>query len=534
MENQMPLRVKITGGRIVDGTGKPAFAGDIVLEDGKIAAVGEKAEGDFDFAVNAAGRVVAPGFIDTHSHSDLRVLADPQLRPKIFQGITTEVYGQDGVSLAPLPEKFIADWRMNIAGLDGDSASEDWHNFRTAGTYLETLRHSSIGVNAAYLAPHGNVRMEAMGLGNRAPDEAELARMKEILRREMDAGALGLSTGLIYIPCAYARQEELVELCRVVAEKDGVFVVHQRSEADNILTSMQEVLDIGRQSGARVHFSHFKICGRKNWRRLADALRLLDRAAQEGIRVSFDQYPYAAGSTMLGVILPPWAHGGGTEKLLSRLRDPGLRRQMKKEILHPDGKWDNFVDFAGLEGIYITSVKTPENEWAVGKNLAELGYETGKDPLDAAFDLLLAEDNAVGMIDYYGNEEDLAVIMRRPEQNFCTDGLLGGRPHPRVYGAFPRVLGRYVRGQRVLSLEQAVAKMTGKAAAAAGLKNRGLLKAGYAADVVVFDPETVLDESTYEDPCRYPDGIDYVFVNGRLAAEHGRHTGALAGQVLTR
>lgn len=528
------MRIKISGGRIVDGTGRPGFVGDVVLEDGKIAKAGGTVEGDFDFVAKAEGRVVAPGFIDTHSHSDLRVLADPQLRPKIFQGITTEVYGQDGISLAPLPERYVADWRMNIAGLDGDSNSEDWDNFRTTGRYLETLRHSSIGVNTAYLAPHGNVRMEAMGLGNRAPTQAELDRMKDVLRRELDAGALGLSTGLIYIPCAYAQRQELIELCRVVAEADGVFVVHQRSEADNILTSMREVLEIGRQSGARVHFSHFKICGRKNWRYLTDALMLLDRAAQDGVRVSFDQYPYAAGSTMLGVILPPWAHAGGTEHLLERLRDPGMRRQMKKEILAPDGTWDNFVDFAGFEGICITSVKHPENEWAVGKNLAELGKEKNRDPLDAAFDLLLEEDNAVGMIDYYGNEEDLAVIMRRPEQNFCTDGLLGGRPHPRVYGAFPRVLGRYVRGQRVLTLEQAIAKMTGKSAAAAGIVGRGLLKPGYAADVVVFDPETVLDESTYEDPCRYPDGIDYVFVNGRLAVERGEHTGALAGQVLTR
>ncbi len=525
------MRTKIINGRIVDGSGSKSFYGDLCITDGKISEIGTDLAGNFDRVIDAAGCVVAPGFIDTHSHSDLKILSDPTVKPKVFQGITTEVFGQDGISMAPLPERYIGDWRKNISGLDGDSDRIDW-NYRTAEGYFSLLQKSGLGVNAAYLAPHGNIRMEAMGLDNRAPSPAELEAMKAILRRELEAGAVGLSTGLIYIPCVYAEKQELITLCKVVAEYDGVFVVHQRSEAGSILTSMQEILDIGRESGVRVHFSHFKICGRRNWHFLDEALRMIEQTESEGVRVSFDQYPYTAGSTMLSVILPPWAHDGGTEKLLQRLADASVREELKREILRTDCDWDNFVDFAGLDGIYITSVKHEKSEDAVGKNLVQLGEMRGVSPLDATFGLLVEEENAVGMIDYYGREDELVTIMKRPEQNVCTDGLLGGKPHPRVYGAFPRILGRYVREQGVLTLEQAVHKMTGKSAEVYGFSDRGLLKPDYAADIIIFDPEQICDDNSFTEPERYPLGIRMVMVNGKIAVENGAHTGELPGMVL--
>ena len=345
--------------------------------------------------------IVAPGFIDTHSHSDLEVMVNPYVEAKVRQGVTTELLGQDGISMAPLPKKYISPWRKNLAGLDGDNDDLGW-DYETTDGYLRALEANGVGLNESYLVPHGNIRMEAMGLDNRKPSPEELARMRDITRREMEVGAFGLSTGLIYMPCAYAETSELIELCKVVAEFDGAFVVHQRSEADTILASMEEVIRIGRESGVKIHFSHFKVCGRKNWPLIDQVVALLESATAEGIRTSFDQYPYVAGSTMLGVILPPWAHDGGTDQLLQRLRSPELRQRMIDDIERGIPGWDNFVDFAGFDQIFVTSVKTGENQDLVGKSLQEIGEIRGSNPYDAAFDLLLAEENAVGMVDFYG------------------------------------------------------------------------------------------------------------------------------------
>jgi len=528
------MRTFIRDGWIVDGSGQPRYKSNLVVEDELIAAIGTGLDGKgCDRVIDAEGMIVAPGFIDTHSHSDLEVMVNPYVEAKIRQGVTTELLGQDGISMAPLPKRYISPWRKNLAGLDGDSDELGW-DCETTEAYLKALEEKGVGLNESYLVPHGNVRMEAMGLDNRKPSPEELAQMKEIVRREMNAGAFGLSTGLIYMPCAYADTTELIELCKVIAEFDGAFVVHQRSEADAILTSMEEVIEIGRKSGAKIHFSHFKICGRKNWSLIDKMLELLDMAAAEGIRTSFDQYPYVAGSTMLGAILPPWAHDGGTDKLLERLRNSELRERMIHDIDHGIPGWDNFVDFAGLDQIFVTSVKTEANQDLVGKSLEEIGRIRGRDSLDAAFDLLVAEQNAVGMVDFYGLEEHVARFLTRPEQNVCTDGLLGGKPHPRVFGSFPRVLGKYVREERALTLEDAIRKMTQKPAQVFGFDRRGMLKAGNFADIVVFDPETIIDKGTFADPIQFPEGILYVLINGRVALNAGRYVRELAGKVLRK
>lgn len=528
------MRTLIWNGWIVDGSGGPRSKSDLVVEDEEIAFVGAVHESDgFDRVIDAEGLIVAPGFIDTHSHSDLEVMVNPYVEAKIRQGVTTELLGQDGISIAPLPKRYISPWRKNLAGLDGDSDEVGW-DFETTEGYLRVLEERGVGLNESYLIPHGNVRMEAMGLDNRKPAPAELERMRAIVRREMEAGAYGLSTGLIYMPCAYAETAELIELCKVVAEFDGAFVVHQRSEADTILTSMEEVIEIGRLSGVKIHFSHFKICGRKNWGLIDAVLGLLEKAKAEGIRTSFDQYPYVAGSTMLGAILPPWVHDGGTDKLMVRLRSREVRERMKRDIECGIKGWDNFVDFAGLDQIFVTSVKTDGNRDLVGKNLAEIGEMRGKDALDAAFDLLLAEENAVGMVDFYGKEEHVMRFLMRPEQNVCTDGLLGGRPHPRVFGSFPRVLGKYVREEKALTLEDAVRKMTEKPAEVFGFERRGLLKAGYFADIVVLNEETIIDKGTFVDPLQFPEGIEYVLINGRVVLSEGKYKRELAGKVLRK
>jgi len=528
------MRTLIQNGTIIDGSGQPGYAANLVVEDARIASIGATGVANgFDRIIDATGLIVAPGFIDTHSHSDLELLVNPYIEAKVRQGVTTELLGQDGISMAPLPKKYISPWRKNLAGLDGESDAFSWEYETTEG-YLQALGKKGVGLNESYLIPHGNVRMEAMGLDNRKPTPQEMARMRDITRREMGAGAFGLSTGLIYMPCAYAETEELIELCKVVADFDGVFVVHQRSEADTILESMEEVIRIGRESGIRIHFSHFKVCGQKNWPCIDRAVALLDGAEAEGIRVSFDQYPYVAGSTMLGVILPPWAHDGGSDRLLDRLRQPADRARMVHDIDAGIPGWDNFVDFAGFDGIFVTSVKTQANRDLIGKNLIEIGALRGKNPYDAVFDLLLQEENAVGMVDFYGTEEHVVRFLTRPEQNVCTDGLLGGRPHPRVFGSFPRVLGKYVREQKALTLEDAVRKMTSRPAEVFGFERRGLLKAGYFADIVLFNPETVLDKGTFVDPMQFPEGIEYVFINGHPVVDCGVYHPQTAGSVLRK
>ena len=527
------MKTLIKNAKIIDGSGSKPYPGSVLIDGERIAAVGQLGDDTIqaDTVIDAKNNVVCPGFIDTHSHSDLEVFKEPPLYAKVMQGITTEFLGQDGISMAPLPEEYISPWRKNLAGLDGDKEDLNWHYKDTAG-YLNMLAENGSGTNLAYLIPHGNVRMEAMGLDGRLASKEELKKMQDILRRELEAGGFGLSTGLIYMPCAYGDTNEVIELCKIAAEFDRPFVIHQRSEADTIVESMEEVIEVGRQSGCAVHFSHFKICGKNNADKFEPVLKLLDEASKAGIRVSLDQYPYVAGSTMLGVILPPWVHDGGTDKLLERLKSAEDRKRMRQDIEKGIHGWDNFVQFAGLDGIFVTSVKNQKNEAAVGKTLVELGQMRDKDPLEATFDLLYEEENAVGMVDFYGLEEHVKAFMLRPEMNVCTDGLLGGKPHPRVFGAFPRVLGKYVREEKVMPLEEAIRKMTSRPAEVFSVKERGLLKPGYFADITIFNPDTVIDKGTYIEPRQYPEGIEYVFVNGTLAVNSGKPTDAIAGKVL--
>ncbi|MBS1228875.1 MAG: N-acyl-D-glutamate deacylase [Proteobacteria bacterium] len=528
------MKTLFKNGTIVDGTGAPGFVADLRVDHGRIVGFGSFTADFGEQVYDATGKIVCPGFIDTHTHSDLAAIVAPALSAKIRQGITSELLGQDGVAMAPLPEQYIAAWRKNIAGLDGDTDTIDWKYQDTEG-YLKLLAAHRPATNLASLVPHGNVRIEAMGLEGKKASRRQVAAMCRILERELQAGAYGLSTGLIYNPCAFGDIYELIELCKVTHQYGGVFVVHQRSEADDIIASTRELIAIAQQSGVALHISHMKVCGRKNWGLIDEMLGLLEAAQASGIRVSFDHYPYVAGSTMLGVILPPWVHAGGTEKLLERLASPQLRQRIIDDFENGIAGWDNFIDFAGIDQIFITSVKTDKNRDTIGKNLAELGQMRGKDPYNATFDLLFEEENAVGMVDFYGSEEHVVKFLCRPEQNVCTDGLMGGgKPHPRVFGAFPRVLGKYVREEKCLSWEAAIRKMTGKPAEVLGLAGRGLLRTGYAADIVVLDPATVIDKGTFIDPNQYPEGIAAVMVNGAFALLDGFETYARSGAILRK
>ncbi len=522
----------IKNGTIIDGSKKQRYNADILIEDGKIVSIGKVEPKGNEEIIDAKGKIVAPGFIDTHTHSDLAVLTDKYVAPKIMQGITTEILCQDGLSVAPLPEKYISPWRKNLAGLDGDTDAFPW-NWTTGQKYLDQIEKNGTASNVMYLVPHGNVRMEAMGLDSRVSTDDELKKMCEVVEREMSYGAFALSTGLIYFPHAASDTREVIAISKIAAKYDVPIVIHQRSEADGILESMDELFQISSESGIKMHISHFKICGKNNWPKIDDLLRKVDRFHEAGIPVSFDMYPYVAGSTMLGVLLPPWVHNGGTDQLLQRLNNKEDRAKIKNDILNGIPGWDNFVDFAGFDGIYVTSVKTNKNEDCIGKNLNEIAAIKNKEPFEALFDLLYEEDNAIGMYDYYGKDEHLVKFMQRDECCFCTDGLLAGKPHPRVFGSFPRVLGKFSRDMKVFSLEDAVSKMTNKPAEIFKIKDRGLIKEGYFADITIFDADTVIDKATFMEPDQAPDGIEHVIINGSIAYSNGKkYTDSLNGKVL--
>lgn len=536
------MKTRFDNAIIYDGTGGAPFAGSVLTEGDTIATVAHSGGSlEADRTIDVRGLALSPGFIDAHGHTDLLILDDPMPWAKLRQGVTTELFGQDGLSLAPLPFEYIDAWRESLAQLEGRSDSIDW-KFRDTAGYLNLLQSRGIGMNVGYLVPHGNVRLEVMGMATRIATDREIEAMGDVLQRELASGGLGLSTGLLYPPCVYADGRELAGLCTVAARAGVPFAIHQRSEGDGIIASMEEAVAVARDSGVHLHFSHFKLCGGGTYNEplFEKMMGLIEGAAREGITITFDQYPYSAGSTIFGSILPPFTREKGVTAMLKGLAAPAYRKRVKDEIGAPPGDWDNFVAFCGLDGIFIANVQSEKNQAAVGKNMRELGEMRGKEPLEAAMDLIVEEANNVTMIDFYGKEEQVEALMRRDEMCAATDGLMLGTPHPRAYGAYARFLGKYVRERGVMPLEAAIRKMTSKAAEIFGIQKRGLVREGYFADIVVFDPETVKDTGTFAEPRQHPHGIELVMVNGDAAYGSARLFGTEhraekpAGNIVTR
>jgi N-acyl-D-amino-acid deacylase len=522
----------------MDGTGAPGRKADVAIQGDRIARIGRVEKGEATREFSAAGAVVAPGFIDTHSHSDLMALAEPALLPKLMQGVTTELLGQDGIGAAPMRKPYVAPWRQYLSALTGDpSILWDWESIRE---YAERLAAQPTGPNLAFLVPQGNVRMVVLGLENVLPDIFQVQAMEEEVRRAMEEGAAGISLGMIYMPCTFSRRNELIKLFYACGRLGGFLAVHIRSGGDRLLESIEEVVFIAKEADVPLHISHFKASGKRNWHKMEAALEAVDRAHREGLDITFDVYPYTAGNTMFLAILPPWALEGGPAKALERLRDPALRAKIRDQFINPTSSdpegpsWENFVNNVGWENIIISSVESKKKQGWGGRSVADIAEREGKDPAEIAFNILLAEDARVGMILFSMEEEKMVLGLRHPLGTICTDGILGGRPHPRLYGTFPRVLGRYVRERKNLTLEEAIRKMTSLPARRLGLKDRGVLAEGKAADIVVFNPATVADRATYENPRQYPLGIQQVIVNGVLSVEGGQHTGKLGGRVLKR
>jgi N-acyl-D-amino-acid deacylase len=531
----------IRGGKIIDGIGNPWFRGDVAVEDGRIVEISRLRLSGAERTIEADGLIVCPGFIDMHSHSDLSVFFNPKLESSIRQGITTSVVGNCGLSLAPInPERkaLLIKEASSILPIC-EKLRIDWTGF---DEYLSKLEKTEISKNLAPLVGHGTVRIAVMGLENRDPTCEEMAEMKRLVAEAMEAGAFGLSSGLIYSPGVFSKTDELVELCKVVAKYGGIYASHIRSERARLIEAVKEAISIGEKAGVPVQISHHKAAGRHSWGRTTETLRLMEEARARGVDVTCDQYPYRAGMTSLSTLLPPWVHEGGVDEMLKRLRSPEDRERIRKEIKQLSAEWENLAADCGWENIYVSSVRSERNRHLEGRSMAEIAEIRGEDEFTALCNLLVEEEGRAAMVIFIMDEQDIRRVMKSRLQMFGTDSwasapfgdLRFGKPHPRFYGTYPRVLGRYVRDEKVLTLEEAVRKMTSFPAQKLGLTDRGLLKPGMWADIVVFDPEKIRDTATYSDPHRYSEGIECVIVNGEIVIEKEEHIGVSAGKVLRR
>lgn len=526
------LDILIRNGTVLDGTGAPGRRADVAIQDGRIVEVGQLHGAQAATVIEAAGRAVTPGFVDMHSHADRTLPILPTADSLVCQGITTVVGGMCGATLVPL----LPETREEvIARKDSDEAPLPWERWSTYGSYLDYLREIGISLNMAPLVGQGTVREAVMGFVSAAPTAEQIAHMQAEFVRAMEDGAIGLSTGLIYPPGSYASTDELIAVTRPVGERDGYYFSHIRGEAAQLLEAVREAIRIGRETGASVEIGHFKAAGRENWPKAAQALELIERARGEGVDVTTDMYPYLAGSSGLVSMLPEWAQDGGKEATLQRLADPATRRRMSADM-----ERTGFFRGTAWDKVFIAS--SPKNRRYEGRFVADLAAGEGKSPHDWVFDALFETGLQMTMISEYACEENLVMQMREPTMMFGTDAdgrsaegpLSEGLPHPRNYGTFPRILGRYVREQRVMPLEEAIHRMCGLPAHKLRWADRGLIRQGYAADLVVFDPQTVLDRATYQAPHQYPVGIEYVIVNGQVVVAEEAHTGARPGRVLGR
>jgi N-acyl-D-amino-acid deacylase len=525
--------ILIKNGTVFDGTGASSIQADVAIQNGRIVAIEASLPDSAQITIDATEKYVAPGFIDVHTHSDFSLLVQPEADSKIRQGITTEIVGNCGLSPAPAYGQQVEELQTEFADLD---MQVTWHSF---GEYLEKLAQLKPTVNVIALVGHGGVRSSVMGVEDRAPTPGELSEMKKLVQVAMEEGAWGMSTGLIYPPGVYAKTDEIVELAKAVRQAGGLYTSHIRGEASTVLSAVAEAIAIGRQANIAVQISHLKLSGYHNWDKLDDLLKLIDDAIASGLPVHCDQYPYAASETFLLAVFPEWIYEGGAKAATQRLADPAVRYTLHDML---ENQPMAFWDYAGTKdwsGILLTN--HPPNREYIGKTVADVAAELGQDPFDTCVDLLIESECTSSAVLFDQYEPNVQTIMQHPRvmigsdgNSLCTHGVLSRRStHPRAYGTFPRVLGHYTREQRLLDWPQAIYKMTGLPAQAFGIPDRGLLQTKAWADIVVFDPATVSDKATFAEPHQYAAGIEHVILNGRHVVKHEKHTGVMAGVVLS-
>jgi N-acyl-D-amino-acid deacylase len=538
----LELDILIKKGRVIDGTGNPWFKADVGIKHGKIIAIGKLRNMDSKKMIDASGYFVVPGFIDAHSHGDYNTLVYRDMENVTHQGITTIIAGQCGSSPAPLSDliREQAQKTINANLPEGFELKLTWSNF---DEYLKEEEKERLGANVAHLVGHGAIRAAAMGYNAREPSADEVDKMRDYTKEAMQSGAFGLSTGLIYPPGIYAKTNEIIELGKVVAKYDGIYDSHIRGEGKTLIKALEEALDVGYKAGLPVQISHHKIASKTIWGSSVQTLEMFEQARENGLDVTLDQYPYKAGSTSLMTLLPPWVHDGGREKALERLKVPKLRARMKKEIEEGIEGWENFAGELGWENVYVTSVNSDENKYVEGLNLSEIKKKRGTDnEFIALYELLLEEEGTAGMVIFYGDEDDVKRIMKHPLHMVGTDAgcctikgpFCRGKPHPRHYGTYPKILGKYVREERILSWEEAIRKMSSFPAQRFSILNRGIIRLGMWADITIFNPKTIIDRSTYKEPHQFPTGIPYVIVNGKETISEGKYTNIKAGTTLRK
>lgn len=524
--------VVIRNGRIADGTGNPWFYGDVAVKDGRIAAVGGRLDGEAGRVIDAARSVIAPGFIDGHCHSDLMILDQPHSEIKMRQGVTTEVIGNCGLAPAPCRrgrERELRDYVQPVLG----TLSRPWP-WEGVAEYVETLKQARPAENVSTYVAHGALRIAVMGFLNRPATAVELGKMKSLLEEGMQAGAIGLSIGLLYAPGSYTTKEEIAELCDMLPKYGGLLSTHIRGEGNRLLPSIREVLWIAERAGVPLHVSHLKAAGKRNWGQALAAMELIADARARGMDVTCDVYPYSASSTMLTTLLPPWVMEGGGEAALARLADPAYRKRIADELDEEQDHWDNLVCSTGWDNVIVSSVQSEQNRGLEGRHMAEVAEMRGIGPAECLMDLLLEEKGQVAIVYFLMSDDDVRQIVAWDNSLIASDslGCETGRPHPRLYGTFPRVFAKYVREDKALSLEQAVRKLTSFPARRFKLGDRGLLVPGCAADLVVFDPETIQDKATFQEPRQYPAGIHHALVRGEVTLSAGALTDARPGQFI--
>jgi len=523
----------ITHGHVIDGTGSPWYSGDVGIRDGKIAAIGNLAAAPRKRTIDAAGKVVAPGFIDMLGQSELTILVDPRLPSKIFQGITSEITGE-GNSIAPLNDAII---QSDRGGYDHYKITPDW---RTLRQYFARLEKQGMGINLATYVGATQVRRMVLGDNDTQPTPAQLQQMQALVRDAMKDGAVGVSTALEYAPAPYAKTEELIALAIEAGKFGGIYSTHMRDESDSVLEAIDEALRIGREAHIPVEIWHIKVAGKNNWGRMPEVVAKINAARAAGADVTADTYAYTAWYNDFSAFIPPWAHDGGTAKLVERLKDSATRERIRKDMLTPSRNWDNeWQEIPGPDAIMIGAVENPALLPMQGKRLSEVAKLWNKDPMDALFDFLI-QDPSTGVAVFGMSQPDVTLALQQPwvaidndSEGTSPDGILGqAHPHPRAYGTFPRILAKYVREDKVLTLEDAIRKFTALPAQRMRLTDRGVLKAGMWADVVIFDRATVHDRATFDNPNQLSEGMDYVLVNGVPVIDQGKMTGTLPGKVL--
>jgi len=530
----LPFDLVITNGHIVDGTGSPWYSGDVGIRDGRISAIGNLSGASRKLTVDAKGRVVAPGFVDMLGQSETTILVDPRLPSKIYQGITTEITGEGG-SAAPLNDAIIANDRP---GYELYKINPDWRTFRQ---YFSRLEKQGMGINLASYVGATQVRRVVLGDADVQPTPEQLEKMKALVRKAMHDGAVGVSTSLEYAPAPYAKTEEIIALASEASKFGGIYATHMRNESDSVLEAIDEAVRIGREAHIPVEIWHFKAAGKANWGRMPEMVARVNKARAEGFDVEADTYAYTAWSNSMSAFVPAWAHDGGDAKLIERLKDPTTRARIRKDMLTPSKDWDNEWDeITGPQDVMISVVQNPALKKFQGKRLTEVAKIMNEDPMDALFDLLIEDKGFTDCAVFGMSEPDVALALQQPWVSVDNDssgtspeGILGEEhPHPRAYGTFPRILRKYVREEKKLTLEEAIRKFSALPAQRMRLTDRGVLKQGMWADVVVFDPETVRDLATFDDPNRLSEGMAYVLINGDPVIEDGKMTGALPGKVL--